>query len=223
MPPNIQFTNKLSIADGIKCVIYGASGVGKTCSLATAPNPFIFSAEKGLLSLRKLKIPYVDVSTYKELVEAYKWFQGSNEAKYIGTLGLDSVSEIAEVILSEELKNTKDARQAYGKMQNQMGDLMRSFRDVKGRHVVLLAKEIQVDIGMVKKCVPLMPSSNLLAQLPYFWDLVLHLHIGVTPTGTSYRAFHTNDSNLYSAKDRSGNLGELEEVNLTKLFEKAAS
>lgn len=222
MAPRIQSTNQVTAANGVKALVYGASAVGKTSLAATAQNPLIFSAEKGLLSLRRFNIPFVDVSNYKELVEAYKWFMGSNEAKQIGTLFLDSASEVAEVILAEEMKKSADPRKAYGNMQQSVYEMFRSFRDIKGKHVVLIAKQLIIQDGMNTKQIPLMPSEKLQAQVPYFWDLVLHLHIGTNATnGVQYRAFHTQESPNWSAKDRSGNLDVLELPNINDVFNKA--
>ena len=38
-------------------------------------------------------------------------------------------------MLNAEKKATKDPRQAYGAMQEQMADIIRAFRDLPGRHV----------------------------------------------------------------------------------------
>ena len=222
MAPRIQSTNQLSASAGVKALVYGASGVGKTSLAITADAPLIFSAEKGLLSLRRFDIPYVDVSSYPELVEAYKWLMGSSEARSIGTLFLDSASEIAEVVLAAELKKTPDPRKAYGNTQQSVYEMFRSFRDIRGKAVVLIAKQITVQDGMNTKQIPLMPSEKLQAQVPYYWDLVLHMHIGSnTATGQQYRAFHTQDSPNWSAKDRSGNLDPLELPNIHDVFTKA--
>ncbi len=216
-------TSKISAKDGIKTLVYGPSGVGKTRLALTAQNPFIFSAEKGLLSLRSASVPYVDISSYDQMKEAYRWFVGSNEAKSIGCLFLDSLTEIAQVILSEEMKSNKDPRKAYGAMQNSVYDLIRNFRDMKGRNIVLICWEQLIEQGLNKKAVPVIPSEKLLAALPYFWDLVLHHHHGRTATGIVYQAFHTKDSDWWTAKDRGGMLDEIEEPHLGKLFIKAAS
>ena len=216
-------TSKITAKDGIKVLVYGPSGVGKTRLALTVQSPFVFSAEKGLLSLRGSNIPYVDISTYSQMQEAYKWFVGSNESKQVGTLFLDSLTEIAQVILSEEKNKTKDPRKAYGAMQDSVYELIRQFRDMKGRNIALLCWEQLIEQGMSKKACPVIPSEKLLAALPYFWDLVLHHHHGRTQTGVVYQAFHTKDCDWWTAKDRSGQLDEIEEPNLGKLFLKAAS
>ncbi len=219
----IQNTNKISAKDGIKALVYGPSGVGKTRLAITAEKPFIFSAEKGLLSLKSHNIPYIDISTYAQMIEAYKWFVGSNESKYVGTLFLDSLTEIAQVILGEEQKANKDPRKAYMAMQTSVYELIRNFRDMKGRNIVLICWEQMIEYGLSKKACPVIPSEKLLAALPYFWDLVLHHHHGRTAQGLVYQAFHTKDCDWWTAKDRGGKLDEIEEPNLTKLFLKAVS
>lgn len=215
-------TNKINAKDGIKTLVYGPSGVGKTRLAITAPGPFIFSAENGLLSLNRENIPYIPITTYALMKEAFSWFMKSAEARHIQTLFLDSLTEIAQVILAEEKTKTKDPRKAYGQMQDSVYELIRAFRDSKGRNVVLICWEQYMEFGMGKKAVPVIPSEKLLAALPYFWDLVLHMHHGRTDSGIVYQAFHTHDTDWWTAKDRGGNLNELEEPNLTKLFLKAA-
>ena len=74
------------------------------------------------------------------LREAYTWLTQSDEAKGFESVALDSISEIAEVVLNAEKKATKDPRQAYGAMQEQMADIIRAFRDLPGRHVYMSAK-----------------------------------------------------------------------------------
>jgi hypothetical protein len=216
-------TSKITAKDGIKTLVYGPSGVGKTRLAITAPGPFIFSGENGLLSLKRDNIPYIPINTYANLKEAFTWFMKSAEARHIQTLFLDSLTEMAQVILAEEKTKTKDPRKAYGAMQDSVYELIRAFRDSKGRHVVLICWEQYVEFGLGKKACPVIPSEKLMSALPYFWDLVLHHHHGRTETGVVYQAFHTHDTDWWTAKDRGGNLNELEEPNLTKLFIKAAA
>jgi hypothetical protein len=202
--------------------LYGESGIGKTRLLATAPNPLILSAESGLLSLRKERVPFIDISTYKQLVEAYDWVVNSADAKKYTTFGLDSLSEIAEVVLAESLRQNTDGRRAYGEMQQQMYRLIRNFRDIPGKNIIMVAKQMQIDAGMTKCASPIMPSEKLQAQLPYFFDLVLHMFVGIDPTnGKSYTAIHTQSAVTWQAKDRSGTLDAVEYPHLGNIFKKA--
>lgn len=216
-------TDKISAADGVKTLLFGASGIGKTRTAKTAPRPFILSAEKGLLSLKKERIPYVDISNYANLLEAYNWCLKSTEfTKNVDTLYLDSLTEIAQVILAEEKTKNADARQAYMKMQDSVYSLIRKFRDMKNKNIVLICQERLVEAGLSKKAIPVVPSEKLESALPYFWDLILHMHDGFNATTqVAYQAFHTRSSAMWVAKDRGGNLDELEPINMLQVFRKA--
>jgi hypothetical protein len=221
----VRSTNQITAADGIKCVIYGRSGTGKTYSLASAPAPFILSAEKGLLSLRKLSVAYTEINTYKELTDAYMWVMQSSEAKKFQTYALDSMSEIAEVVLAEELRKTKDPRKAYGEMQQQMYNLIRNFRDLKGKNVVFIAKQMLIEEGqlpVIQRASPLMPSKALQNATPYFFDLILHMDI-LKHDGVNYRVLHTCSSLEWDAKDRSGNLNPIEQPDFSAIFKKCTT
>lgn len=220
----VLYSNHIKLNYGVKTCLFGGSGVGKTRLLSTAPNPLILSAEKGMLSLRKEKVAYIDVGNYKSLTEAYQWVMSSGEARKFDTLALDSLSEIAEVVLGEELKKTSDGRRAYGETQQQMYRLIRNFRDIDGKNIVMVAKEMLIDVGLTKCAAPIMPSEKLQAQTPYFFDLVLHMYVGSDPaTGQRFTALHTQSSMQWVAKDRSGTLDPIEYPSLSNVFKKATS
>jgi hypothetical protein len=67
---NIQYTDQAP-DNGIKCLVYGGSGVGKTPLCASAPAPFIISAEAGLRSIKHLHVPYVEIRSNRELAVLY--------------------------------------------------------------------------------------------------------------------------------------------------------
>jgi hypothetical protein len=113
MAIKIKTTASLA-ANGVKLLCYGQSGAGKTSLIPTLPNPIILSAEGGLLSIKGADLPYIEVASMEDLKEAYLWLTESAEADGFQSVALDSISEIAEVVLSAEKKNSKDPRQAYG-------------------------------------------------------------------------------------------------------------
>lgn len=224
----IHYTDKIDLSNGVKGVVFGPSGVGKTRLIGTAPRPFIFNAEKGLLSLRQYKIPYVTVSTFKELDDAFAWAVKSNEAKNFDTFALDSLSEIAEVVTANERKRNPDARKYVPAAADSVYHLVRAFRDLPRKHVVCIAKQQTVEVGdlstgSIKCATPLMPGEKLQNNLPYFWDVVLHMCNGVTSEGKKWEGLHTSATPYWQAKDRSGRLEPLEYPDLTNLFKKAMS
>jgi phage nucleotide-binding protein len=203
-------------------LVYGKAGMGKTTLCATAPNPIILSAEAGLLSLRGHNIPVIEIKTIDDLMEAYQWATESEEAKHFETVCLDSLSEIAEVVLNNAKRTTKDPRQAYGELIERMGTTIRSFRDLSGKHVYMSAKQesIKDDTVGTTSYGPSMPGSKLGGQLPYLFDIVLRLNIGKTAEGVEYRYLQTRPDFQSEAKDRSGALDVMEQPNLTHIINK---
>ena len=202
-------------------LIYGPAGAGKTSATRTLPNPFILSAEGGLLSIRDADLPYVEIASLGDLHEAYAWLVGSNEAKAYQSVALDSISEIAEVVLNSEKKATKDPRQAYGAMQEQMADLIRAFRDLPGKHVYMSAKldKSQDEMGKMLYA-PSMPGNKTGQMLPYFFDEVLALRVEKDADGNPVRVLQCQPDGAWLAKDRSGALDMWEEPDLGALIRK---
>lgn len=208
-------------SDNVKVLEYGQAGAGKTTALATAPKPIILSAEAGLLSLASADVPYIEVTSMAAIEEAYEWLTGAKEATEYQTVCLDSLSEIAEVVLSEERARTKDPRQAYGAMADQMAQLVRMFRDLPGKHVVMTAKleKTQDDQGRLLWG-PGMPGAKTGQSLPYFFDEVLALQVHKDEEGQTQRAFLTSSDGQWMAKDRSGKLDAWEPADFAAIFKK---
>ena len=175
--------------NGVKLLVYGQAGAGKTSLIPTLPTPVVLSAEGGLLSIKDANLPYIEITSIDDLHEAYKWLSESKEAADFESVALDSISEIAEVVLNYERKATKDPRQAYGAMQEQMQDIIRIFRDLSGKHVYFSAKldKSQDEMGRILYS-PSMPGNKTGQQLPYFFDEVLALRIEKDADGNSHRA-----------------------------------
>lgn len=207
------------VNNGIKVLVHGRPGVGKTTLCATAPKPIIISAESGLLSLRGHDIPVLEVSQIEDLYDAYDYVISEKGQEY-ETICLDSVSEIAERILAAEKDACKDGRKAYGNMQDRMEALLRSFRDIPGKNVYFSCKQekIQSDTGALLLG-PSMPGKNLSQGIGYFFDEEFCLAVGRDDEGT-YRYLQTQPDDSVEAKDRSGALAMIEKPDLSYIFEK---
>lgn len=220
MAISVKSTKHL-VAAGVKVLVYGQAGAGKTSLIKTLPQPIVLSAEGGLLSIQDADLPYIEISSMEVLREAYQWLTQSDEAKGFQSVALDSISEIAEVVLNAEKKATKDPRQAYGAMQEQMADIIRAFRDLPGRHVYMSAKleKTQDEMGRVLYS-PSMPGNKTGQSLPYFFDEVLALRVEKDGDGNTQRALMCDSDGLWLAKDRSGKLAAWEAPDLGAVISK---
>jgi phage nucleotide-binding protein len=217
MAINLKTTSSVA-ATGVKMLVYGQAGAGKTTLIKTMPNPIILSAEGGLLSINDADIPYIEIGNMADLREAYQWL-GEN-SKDFSSIAIDSISEIAETVLNYEKKNAKDPRQAYGAMQEQMTDLIRAFRDIP-MHVLMTAKleKMTDELGRVMYA-PSMPGNKIGQQLPYFFDEVLALRIEKDVDGNTWRGIKCAGDSSWQAKDRSGKLDEWEAPDIGQLIQK---
>ena len=215
-------STKDAALDGIKMLVHGPAGAGKTtlCS-TTGESTIIISAEAGLLSLRGHDIPVVEVKTLDQLYEAYQFVSGPDGAEY-SWVCLDSISEIAEVVLNYEKKNTKDPRAAYGSLAEKMTDLIRAFRDLPGKNVLFLCKQEKVKDEQSGAMLysPSMPGNQLKNAIEYFFDEVLALRVEKDAEGQPTRWLQSQRDFNYSGKDRSGALDMFEAPSISHIAAK---
>lgn len=216
----LKRTSNITADGGIKCLIYGHSGAGKTFLASTLQNPLIISAESGLLSLSGFDFPYIEANSIDSLRSAYEFCASPESSGF--DIVLDSISEISEVVLSAEKKATKDPRQAYGATQEKTLEIVRLFRDIQGKNVVFIAKceKAQDEHGRLLYS-PMLTGSKLGQQLPYFFDLVMPLRVEQTAEGHHYRVLQTDSDGLWQAKNRAnGRLDMWEKPDLSNIFNK---
>lgn len=214
MSIKVQNTSDIKIT-GVKTVVYGGAGVGKTRLCATAPTPIIISAESGLLSLADVDVDYFEISSLREFDEAYRFIKNSNDYE---TVCLDSLSEIAEVLITELKPQYKDGRQAYMALADAMMPMLRKFRDLKGKHTVFTCKLITIqdeDTGKITEEI-LMPGKVLGNQIPYLVDELFKMSVDRKGIAT----LQTVPDRVSFAKDRSGALSNPEKPDMTLIINK---
>lgn len=218
---SVQYTTTSAAAHchGVKVLIYGNSGTGKTMLAATCPAPLLISAENGLLSLTRKNIERVHgvntpgicydipVAIIKGVDDLTRVFDDVSNPQFgasIGTVYLDSISEIAETVLLHALTQTKDGRAAFGDMADQIIDLCRKFRDLPGKNVVFTAKQgLSSDSGLWG---PSLPGRMLDREVPYLFDELFQMALADNGQGGSARFLRTAQDIKHYAKDRSGSL-----------------
>lgn len=216
---------KKSLRDAIdarapKILVYGGAGVGKTTLIASLRGKvLILSAEAGLLSLAgaDLDADVVEVQSIDALRAVYAELRAGDHG--YDWVVLDSVSEIGEVCLSAEKAKTKDPRQAYGSLSDEMTKIMRAFRDLScGVYFsAKLSSTKDEATGRVSHGVS-MPGAKLGEALPYLFDEVFRLVVIDEDDGeggkVSARYLMTSTDGKSVAKDRSGRLDALEPADL---------
>lgn len=222
MAVQLKSTRDAATSQGIKILVHGPAGAGKTKLCATAPGkPIIISAEAGLLSLRDVDIPVLEVASIADVHEAYA-FLLSPEGQVFDWVCIDSISEIAEVVLNTEKKLTKDPRQAYGALAEQMTDLVRAFRDLPGRNVYMSCKQDKTKDEQSGAVLygPSAPGQRMAQALPYFFDEVFAYRVEKDPEGKTTRWLQTGRDFTHEAKDRSGALDMFEAPDLSVIARK---
>lgn len=219
-------TKQAAQLSGLKFLVHGPAGAGKTTLCGTTGEPtIIISAESGLLSLRHLDLPVIEVKTLEQMYEAYDYVANTEDGQAFKWICLDSISEIAEVVLNHEKKIAKDPRQAYGALAEKMTDLLRAFRDLPGRNVLFLCKQERAkdEQSGAMLYYPAMPGNMLKQGVGYFFDFVFALRVEKDAEGNPTRWLQTNRDYNFEAKDRSGSLDMFEAPDLAALAAKVNS
>ncbi len=215
--------SELAKVFGVKVLAYGGPGAGKTPLIMSAPRPVLCVVEPGMLSMRTAtNIPAWEAYTPEKIEEFFTWFFQSKEAANFDTLGLDSVSQMAEIFLTQELKRNKDGRKAYGEMSRRMMDLINGLYFMKNKHIYLIAKQATVDQGGVSYKRPYFPGQDLNVKVPHLFDEVLHVGNYLIPGVSTQpiQAIRTKELHDTMARDRSGFLSEYEPPDLNAIFNK---
>lgn len=219
--------------NGLKLLVYGMSGAGKTLLTSTIGQPTIMlSAEGGLLSLKKVMksnpelakwMKVIKIRSIDDLKDAYEMFRDSDE-RLCNWIALDSISEIAEQVLKYEKDNNKDARAAYGNLTDIIMDYLRKFRDLPEYNVLMTAKMMRADDDGKNYFTPMFPGKGIGNNIPYLFDEVFALRVeeveGSDGSIKYDRIIQTALDTRYFAKDRSGELAEFEHPDIAQIFKK---
>lgn len=205
---------------GLKILVHGPPGAGKTRLCATTgdlKSTLIISAEGGLLSVREWEIDVAQVSSIDDVYEVYEFLKrGDHHYRWVC---LDSISEIAEVVLAGEKLRNRDARRAYGEMADTVFDLIRGFRNLPC-HVLMTAKQGREEIDGRTLHAPMLPGRQLTLNVAYLFDEVFALRVETNAEGEVVRVLQTGKSKSFDAKDRSGVLSMFEQADLSAIAAK---
>jgi energy-coupling factor transporter ATP-binding protein EcfA2 len=223
MAIEVKSTKGAAKSNGVKVLVVGGSGVGKTNLFRSTGRTIIISAEGGDLTLNDVDVDSIRVKSLAELKEAYIYV--SEHSKDYDTVGIDSITEIGELIVAElkkmpEYSEMKDGMKLWMKFSEIMLQIAKSFRDIDGLNVVILALPESIKNGFEEKIMPMIPAKKVQAKLGSLYDEVFLIRVN----DDGEREFVCQPTADFDAKDRSGKLDPVEpygkEDGLTPIFKK---
>lgn len=227
MAIRLSTTRQEAALNGVKMLVYGTAGIGKTSLAKTVPDHskvIILSAESGLLSLADTDIAVMKIEEMQDLLDAYKWLTTNEQGLSYDWIILDSLSEITEVVLAaEKTKAGKDKRAAYIPMQEIVESMIKDFRDLPKNILMTCKLEAYQDDNKMIINRPMLVGQKLPVNIPYLFDEVFYMYAGKDADGHEYRALQTQPDRKVVAKDRSGKLDILEYPSLAHIAEKILS
>jgi phage nucleotide-binding protein len=214
----------------LKVLVYGQSGIGKTFLASTVPHDkcLVVSAEGGTLSIDKFNIAMLDLTRdesgkpldttkrYEELRKAYAEVIKPQYTEQYEWLFIDSLTEISQNVvenLQTVYTDAKDNLKLWSDYSKATRAMIKRFRDLPYYNVVFTALEtVDQDESGRRFTRPNMQGS-IGKNLCGYFDLVFWYH----KDKDDRRMFLTCPMDTIQAKDRSGQLNQVEEPNLSQI------
>jgi len=219
---NITTTGELAASDGVKCIIYGNPGCGKTPLVTTASDVLYIAIEHGQVSLQGTNVPAVAAYDTTSFYQVLAWIDKSEEAKKYKTFFFDSISRLATLFLTEELsKKSKSGEKvngqaAYGEMASRVLKVLNILNDMKSRNIVMLAQ----NDTKPEQSRPYFEGNEIDTKIPHLFDGVFHLgHHYIPERGLTY-SLQMRETEKHFARCRFNQAADYEAPKLDYLFNK---
>ena len=140
MGVTVMKANTMSSEVGLKMIVYGAPGVGKTTFASTAKDVvFIIPDSCGVLALKDKNVDVIPISEFKQMAEAFEVVR-TGQWK---TVVLDHLTEIQKMSMDSILQKEgqfKPRQNDWGENLRQMLEMCRKYRNLP-MNVIFLAHE----------------------------------------------------------------------------------
>lgn len=230
--PFLQFTQDMpyigKMTDipftGIKAILAGHSGTGKTRSLMTCPKPALYiTSEKKYSSVEPSAmkdITIAGISNFQQFVNVLMQNgQQSHNPDYIyKTIFIDSLTDLANMRVNEIRSTVKDGRQAYFQTQTEMMEIFRIMRDAATNIIGICLLSRYQDSENYTKYGPMFPGQQLSQVVPSQFDEIYVAQSRRSPEGHIEYFFQTVNDGKYECKSTSGVLPPFMEPDWSKII-----
>jgi hypothetical protein len=199
---------------GIRMVLYGKPGVGKTVFGATLPDPLILAVEKGVLSIadRFKQLHVIGVDRYDELKMALAFLR-KDAGKTYKSVVIDSLSEARRKHMDDLLElhqKTSPTLDLYLANTTELRRLIRDYCDLTINVLFICSSKAETDDETGARHTGLGLTRQLAGEMPGYVDVLGYMGVKVTRDAekatTVERFILTEPTDRIDAKDRSGKL-----------------
>lgn len=212
------------VKPSVVMLVYGEGGTGKTTFASTAPKPILADCEGGAkyFGLRGIKLDVASIESWSDM----KLFIDMVAKSDFQTVVIDPIGELMEkqkrfLVARNDAKLVQRdgslTMAGWGALKDNMRGVIKGLRDL-GRHVLIIAHvdEKMDDNRLVKRPLILTKISDEIVNMV---DVVGYMTIARGEDNVSKRVIIVDpESDRYTAKDRTGQLGKLIEPDFTKII-----
>lgn len=180
-------------------------------------------------TLKTSETPTWPAFNVDKIDEFFTWFFGSVEAKNYDTLIIDSVTQMAEIVVEHYLGartragNQADGKRAYGQMARHVAEHLNKLYFMPQKHIVLIAKQGEEERNGISVSRPIMPGKDLNVRLPHLVDNIIHCGVHLNSGVTDRSTFMCLGDMTTMARDRTETLVQYEPAHISHIIAKACA
>jgi len=197
---------------------YAGPGAGKTWLGGTYPKPLFIDCDKGLATVRRKNVAFVQPETYAELLESLQERVWGPYKSVIVDTGTEAARIMMDGVLKAASRDTPQM-QDWQMVIERMRRFIRQLISIPDRHILFNCHEavlVNEELGRTSVS-PSLPGK-LSQEAGKHFDCVFHLRMGVVG-GKKQRVLLTEPEGLYAqCKDRLGGLEKLEQPDFNTIW-----
>jgi hypothetical protein len=217
---SLTFVEPSAVAPTLNILLYGPGGTGKTVNACSAPGPVLVGNAEGESALRFARGKWGDdkihekaISCAKDLDDIFVHVREGCEEK---TLVIDSVGEVYQRLVEELAGSGRASLQNYGDVNTKIERFVRAIKDLPINVVLIAHEQLDEDDGASIKR-PATGGKKLPEKLVAAVDVVGYCAVLPESEDTPRRyVAQLVEANGKRAKDRSGGLGKMRDIDLSE-------